>query len=164
MAARRSPSGRARRTRRTVGGAAQQARRAYERPARFECSKLWRAPRETQRRHAPQHPSCALAPGRGRVLIVPPGLSLCHVAAVACQQWRYNDGAGTFVVHAADGDSAPPLCLRRFPEAKSFAAWTCSGAADERFVPDGTAAGATAFCTGEGEARACVVLVDASDA
>ena len=36
-------------------------------------------------------------------------------------------------------------------------------AADERFVPDGAAAGATAFCTGEGEARACVVLADSFD-
>ena len=71
---------------------------------------------------------------------------------------------GTFVVHIADGDRATTLCLRRFSEAKSFAAWTCSGAADERFVPDGSTAGATAFCTGEGEARACVVLADSFDA
>ena len=56
----------------TVGDAAQQARRACARPVRFGCSTLWRAPRETQRRHAQQHPYCAipLCEGVG-VLIVP---------------------------------------------------------------------------------------------
>ena len=104
-------------------------------------------------------PPVPLRQGAGSSLCRPE----CGVAAVACQQWRYNDEAGTFVVHTAGGDSDTPLCLRHFPEAKSFAAWTCSGAADERFVPDGAAAGATAFCTGEGEARACVVLADSFD-
>ena len=115
----------------------------------------WRAQRTIERR--------CTEPARNSSHALPLMRLRAWTHAYTCpsrQQWRYNAETGAFVyVRGVTGVASTPLCLRRFAEAQSFAAWACSGAQEETFVPI-TGAGGTIYCTGEGAYRACVGLSD----